>query len=259
MLKSSRKKLIAIGCSYTEDKYEFPVWPTHLADNLDMDCVNLGKSGSGNEQILAKILDTVLTEKNIGLVVVMWSQFQRFDFQISDSQWVSLNPDMHKTNIDWEMKYKDLRSLHNPHSATQNALRTFIYAENLLKDVPHLFIQGPSAFSFYSTTTLTTIDCGIGSAFFSHDFYKTNDSERTAAKSFLSSPYFDYIEDNISKYFVGWPIFTELGGYNVDYILDKVDPERNQLRISEEDTHPNGKGHKVITQEIYNAYAKIYT
>ena len=57
------KKLIAIGCSYTEDCYEFPVWPTLLAERLDMDCVNLAHGGSGNKQMLAKILDTVLKEK----------------------------------------------------------------------------------------------------------------------------------------------------------------------------------------------------
>ena len=40
--------------------------------------------------------------------------------------------------------------------------------------------------------------------------------------------------------------------------FDELDPERNQLRISSEDTHPNREGHKIIVQEIYNAYEKIY-
>ncbi len=222
------KKLIAIGCSYTEDRYEFPVWPTHLAERLDMNCVNLGHGGSGNEQILAKILDTVLTEKNIGLVVVMWSQFQRFDFQRSDSQWVSLNPYIDK---ECSMGVCNLQALHDVHSATQNALRIFIFAENILKDIPHLYIQG------------------------THPVDKT--SRISAAKSLINSFYFDYIENNISKYFIGWPIFSGLGGYSWDSFLDKIDTERNELRISEEDLHPNDKAHKMITHEIYNVYDKI--
>ena len=47
-------KLIAIGCSYTEEyedsmhtetKLDFSRWPKLLADKLDMECVNLGKCG----------------------------------------------------------------------------------------------------------------------------------------------------------------------------------------------------------------------
>jgi hypothetical protein len=101
MLKSSRKKLIAIGCSYTEHNlssiqtpdfdYNFPRWPQHLADKLDMEYVNLGRCGAGNKYILSKIVDTVLTEKNIGLVVVMWSQFQRLDFEYSSTGWMHKN------------------------------------------------------------------------------------------------------------------------------------------------------------------------
>ncbi len=72
MLKSSRKKLIAIGCSFTRDTfnlvvrppgYDFHVWPTLLSEKLDMDCLNLGLGSMGNEYISAKLIDTILSEK----------------------------------------------------------------------------------------------------------------------------------------------------------------------------------------------------
>ena len=273
MFKSSRKKLIAIGCSYTEHNlnsdispdidHDFPRWSQHLADMLDMECINLGRSGAGNKYILSKIVDTVLTEKNIGLVVVMWSQFQRLDFEYSSTRWRHININTDQIKIDWDYKQKNFKELHNPHSATQDALRTFILAEKLLKDIPHLYIQGPPAVSYYNTETLKTIDCGEGTPHFGgienpNAFYIVNDSKRKAAKSFLNSSYFDYVEENLSDKFIGWPIFSQLGGYNVDNILDKVDPERTQLRISDEDCHPNREGHKIIAQEIYNAYEKNY-
>jgi hypothetical protein len=269
MLKSSRKKLIAIGCIFTEHylssimtpdfDYNFPRWPQHLADKLDMECVNLGQCGSGNKQILSKIINTVLTEKNIGIVVVMWSQFQRLDFEYSSTEWMQINLDLDidQTKIDWDYKQKNFKELHNPHSAIQDALRTFILAEKLLKDIPHLYIQGPDAVSFYSTKKLLT-----------DDNYRESKQKRVDTGTFLYptfiiklfflSSYFDYVEKNLSEKFIGWPIMQELGGYSVTNILDKLDPERTQLRISKEDIHPNAEGHKIIAQEIYNAYEKVY-
>ena len=267
MLKSSKKKLIAIGCSYTEHylrsdhspdiDHDFPRWPQHLADMLDMECINLGRSGAGNKYILSKIVDTVLTEKNIGLVVVMWSQFQRLDFEYSSTRWIHINLDLDQIKIDWYREQKNFKELHNPHSAIQDALRTFILAENLLKDIPHLYIQGPDAVSFYRTKKLLTDDNYRESkkkrVYTGTFFYPTS-----IIKLFFLSSYFDYVEKNLSEKFIGWPIMQELGGYSVTNILDKLDPERTQLRISKEDKHPNAEGHKIIAQEIYNAYEKVY-
>ena len=265
MLKSSRKKLIAIGCSYTQNAYGFPVWPTCLAGKLDMKCVNLGKQGAGNKHILSKIVDTVLTEKNIGLVVVMWSQFQRLDFEYSSTEWMQINLDLDidQTKIDWDYKQKNFKELHNPHSAIQDALRTFILAEKLLKDIPHLYIQGPSAINYYNTKTLKTIDCFEGTPYFGrpeteNTFHRVNDSRAKIVDNIIRSPYLNYIENTIGNKFIGWPIMHEIGGYDVDDILDENDPEKTQLRISDEDSHPNGKGHKIIAQEIYDAYAKTF-
>ena len=76
------KKLIVSGCSYV-DNYartigldEWPIWPELLADRLDMELINLGKSGQGNEYIYSTLIDTVIKEKNIGLVIAMWTEFQ---------------------------------------------------------------------------------------------------------------------------------------------------------------------------------------
>ena len=74
------KKLLAVGCSYTADCWSFPAWPKLLAEKFNMECINLGQSGAGNGYIYSRTLDTLVTEKNLGLVVVMWSEFQRLDF-----------------------------------------------------------------------------------------------------------------------------------------------------------------------------------
>ncbi|MBF83977.1 MAG: hypothetical protein CL489_05810 [Acidobacteria bacterium] len=279
MSKSSRKKIIAVGCSYTEDVYKFPVWPTLLAETLDMDCVNLGAQGAGNEEMLAKTLDVVLNQKNIGLVVIMWSEWQRMDFQLWPRKWDHwwhVHP-MRKAGPGWERYVErsgyvpefqrnvnewspNLLGANTPHHAANRALRTFIYSQKLLKNIPYIFLQGPTPMPFYNVKTLSYIDCSEnGPNGEVADFQKNNNSRQQTALALSFSPYLEYIDNNISEKFIGWPIFSELGGYDIDNILDIADPERSEMRISEDDTHPNGLGHKMIAEEIYNAYAKIYT
>jgi hypothetical protein len=235
----SRKKLIAIGCSFTrktsftQDTFNpvvhlpgfFHVWPTLLSEKLDMDCLNLGKGGQGNEYISAKLIDTILSEKkeDIGLVVLMWSGWQRMDYLDIEGEWKKV---VRKGPV-WDIILK----YNNTHNATMKSLRHFLIAQMLLKDIPYLMIQGVDTTQY--------------------------DLERKAKdiQTFLNSKIFDEIDE---KKFIGWPIMQELGGYNVNNILDKLDPEQKELRISAEDSHPNAEGHKIIAQEIYNAYEKIY-
>ena len=278
MFKSSRKKLIAIGCSYTEHylfsdqspnaDHDFPRWPQHLADMLDMECINLGKCGSGNDQILAKTVDATLNEKNIGLVVLMWSEWQRIGFQCNTDwdEWFHITP-----HADWlKDGRKYILEKQNKFHATRNTMRTFIHAEKLLKDLPYLFIQGTFNIPYYRTTELETIDCSVGGPNETLDFYKVNDSRRMVAKEIIVSPYLNYIEKNIGEKFVGWPAMNEIGGYCIDHIFDVEDPHDKpgrgsrqreggaKFRMSKTDAHPNAAGHKIIAEFLYEQYKEIY-
>ena len=86
MFKSSKKKLITSGCSFTDSSYTFthgfPVWPDVLGAMLDMEVINLGKSGKGNAYIYSTILDCLTKEKNVGLVIAMWGESSRIDFEV---------------------------------------------------------------------------------------------------------------------------------------------------------------------------------
>jgi len=244
MLKSSRKKLIAIGCSFTEHylnsdqspnlNFDFPRWPQHLADMLDMECVNLGKSGAGNDYILAKTVDATLKEKNIGLVVLMWSGWQRVGFQCFPDwdRWFHITPHKPYHMVDQEKFFKEKQ---NSFHATRNTMRTFIHAEKILSDIPYMFLQGTQAI-----------------------FYNEYQSRWAVSKEILTSPYFDYIESNISDRFIGWPLMKEIGGYCIDDILDKKDPKRLEYRISRTDPHPNAAGHKIVAEFLYEQYKEIY-
>ena len=248
MLKSSRKKLIAIGCSFTEHyltsdqspnlNFDFPRWPEHLSDMLDMECVNLGKSGAGNDYILAKTVDATLKEKNIGLVVLMWSEWQRVGFQCFPDwdRWFHITPHKPYHMVDQEKFFKEKQ---NTFHATRNTMRTFIHAEKILSDIPYMFLQGTENVFWRKS-------------------WHINHDRRSYLSEILKSPYLDYIENNISDKFIGWPIMSEIGGYCINDILNKEDPSQSKFRISRIDSHPNAAGHKFIAEFLYEQYKEIY-
>lgn len=254
MFKSSRKKLFAVGCSYTEKWNGWKPWPEVLADKLDMDCVNLGLRGAGNDEMLAKVLEVCLTKKHseIGLVVVMWSEWQRLSFQ-RDRDWTrwhhihpSRRPELNLLNV-----------LH-PRAATRNTIRTFIHADKLLGDIPYLFVQGCDGIFYYSIELGLTINTGRGTPNYGLNYYEVNDSREKTVKAMINNPYMDYIEKNIGDKFIGWPIMREIGGYSMDDYMDKFDPTKEKFRISENDYHPNENGHKLLAEKLYDEYQKIY-
>jgi hypothetical protein len=185
----------------------------------------------GNDYISAKLVDTVLSEKkeDIGLVVLMWSGWQRIDYQDIDGVWEK----MVRRGDAWN----NILKYNNAHNATTKSLRYFLMSQMLLKDIPYLMIQG------VDVQYKLAAEQGNVTA------------ELKWPQIFLNSKIFDEIDE---KKFIGWPIMREIGGYNVIDMLDKLDPERTQLRISKEDHHPNAEGNKIIAQEIYNAYEKVY-
>ena len=132
------KKLLAVGCSYTEDDYPFPVWPKLLAEKFNMKCINLGQSGSGNEYIYSRTLDTLVTEKNLGLVVVMWSEFQRLDF-CKKGIWKALHfkvGDVERNIEEWAnklMKTLTERGYDDIVGQTERSIRLFYSLQHIME------------------------------------------------------------------------------------------------------------------------------
>ena len=69
MFKSSKKKLIISGCSYTHNYAktqkleEFPIWGELLADKLDMELINLSRCGFGNRAIYTTLVEKIGSRK----------------------------------------------------------------------------------------------------------------------------------------------------------------------------------------------------
>ena len=47
-------------------------------------------------------------------------------------------------------------------------------------------------------------------------------------------------------------------GEDLGDILEKEDPLRTTLRISQDDSHPNAAGHKFMADFLYDKYKEIY-
>jgi len=87
-------KLFAFGCSMTrgdalDDIWDFELkqtdpdagpskysWPQILANNMNLDCVNLGESGASNKQIWYRLVTTHMTEVDIAFV--QWTSVNRW-------------------------------------------------------------------------------------------------------------------------------------------------------------------------------------
>jgi len=88
-------RLVTFGCSYTYGSglpdifvpgnqlypgahpSEF-AWPQLLANKLGLKCLNLASAGSGNKEILYKIITSDFEADD--LIIIMWSHFPRYDF-----------------------------------------------------------------------------------------------------------------------------------------------------------------------------------
>ena len=262
MLKfSKRKKLIVSGCSYT-DNYAatqnlepFKLWPELLAEKLDMDCINLAKCGFGNKAIYTTLTERIINEKNIGLVIPMWTEFQRVSFLMPNSKgedtWVCFLPERTILEADWQDKFfkppkkntKKLESryiisrffrnnkMDNLGAAVSESLNYMYALQTICKSqwIPHLQIQG--------THPIMSKNSKVG-----------KQQDKDLSNHIIDSCFIDRIERN----FIGWPIVGNIGGYSANSIM------KDNHRIGVEDSHPNMLGHARISEVLYNEYQKIY-
>lgn len=219
-----RKVLLVSGCSYTDKTFRsdfhpnidtgWPKWPELLGKKLDMDVVNYGYCGSGNEYIYSSLLDHLTSNpiKDIGLVIPGWSRVPRRDFNVGDR----------KYNIRWDnhgdMKYFMIKSLRYYYSLQE-------VCKSLKVPYKQIHILDPYESAVVEQNELF------------------NMTREDAMKEFMSSSYYDKIDE---KNFIGWPIESKLGGFCA---WDKLDADKHF--ISEIDRHPNRQGQEIIAELIY--------
>tara|TARA_B100001057_G_scaffold292526_1_gene292609 strand:+ start:2671 stop:3471 length:801 start_codon:yes stop_codon:yes gene_type:complete len=256
-----KKILLASGCSFTDKNWisdfhpeidtSFPKWPELLAKKLDMECINLGKSGSGNEFIYSSILDYLTDKKtihgNIGLVVAAWSQCNRKDFQGGREHpyWMNEMVDPHG----------------NVFSFVKRTMRNMMSFQILCEsfNVPYLHFQMLELFKGYLAGLLDEDGNPPrpNNMHYTNVYEDTGNIDRDIKQCFdIILSYDDKLETNR---FLGWPINEQFGGFTLckkmDRLYDKIKPpgwSPRGLRMSRIDGHPNKQGHKAIANLIYD-------
>jgi hypothetical protein len=232
-----KKTLIASGCSFTNENFtsdfhhdmdcSWPKWPELLAKKLDMDFINLGHSGAGNEYIYTSLLDEIIKIdlNDIGLVMPAWSQAQRKDIKIRN-KWKHLDG-FRDIMIYSEKNYDPMKQI--------------------LGDINYRIEQ--SLLLYYSLQEICKSRKIPLYQFQMIPLYDNDTKKREILKSLYNNSYYNEIDNN----FLGWPTNKFLGGYNIRKYVLKGDnnDEKLKYQISKLDVHPNANGQNKITEFLY--------
>jgi|TARA_B100000929_G_scaffold188831_1_gene149578 hypothetical protein len=236
-----KKYLICSGDSFTDANFRsswhpemdvsWPKWPELLAEKLDMQIINLGRSGQGNEYILSSIQDTIesIEDKNqIGLIIAGWSQAFRIDYQESN-HWRAA-----KLNIIHLFHHGDI------FGCVRKSLRLYKNFEYICEyyNIPYLQFQMIPLYIYWLRGKIDGLAVYVGNP---------KIDERKIQKILME--YDDII--NQDK-FMGWPITRELGGYNLSEKIISFSPSEGPYIISKKCNHPNAEGQEKIAEYIYD-------
>lgn len=240
-------KMVKVEWQY---KKEFKLWPEIVAQNYDLDLINLSESGAGNYSIFSMALDSIVTLKPKKLIVV-WSGWDRFDFEADEVQMkrrIINNSEVIKTNFTLRPKNNTRTAWIRYHGIyTTNNTK---YNTNCLDEIKEVGAFNMSAcinmlmrlaYSLQETCKSLKIDLKM---FQSVRPFSTILDNEIASKKIISDPYIDKIDENIFK---GFPTLDYIGGKCFSDILHTRD---FRFRISEHDGHPNEEGHKKIARYV---------
>ena len=256
-----KKILLASGCSFTDDNFvsavhpemicDWPKWPELLAKKLDMNCINLGQNGAGNEYIYSSLLEKILKIKDkstIGLVIPAWSQCQRKDYQEGPySIWKQRR--INQDGDIFSFLRKDLRYM----------ISLQLICERF--NIPLKQFQMISLFDGF-ISGLSKTDAEKHENKDNPEFVKKYEYIPVSESQSVDRTTCDKIVLKYDKYinekdFIGWPLSKRIGGFHVEEKTLRYKPGlsltyRTDLLVSELDVHPNGKGHQLITEFLYD-------
>tara|TARA_S200000501_G_scaffold202617_1_gene190617 strand:- start:28 stop:771 length:744 start_codon:yes stop_codon:yes gene_type:complete len=243
-----KKILLVSGDSFTDPDWwsefhpemetEWPKWPEILAKKLDMECVNLGKSGSGQEFIYTSLLEYITNPNKdinrIGLVVPAWSQCQRKDYQKGwGGRWTNRRLDIDGDIFGWinrSLKY-------------MLSLQVLCERYNL----PYKQFQMINLFNDY-LYGLKPGDSEVKSGKYPLDFRTKYPGNIQKDKQKILQIISNYEERINTKNFIGWPMINELGGYAFSHHVLR----EQKYKVSELDSHPNKEGQEKIAEFLYD-------
>jgi len=246
-----KKILLVSGCSNTERDFissahpdldtSWPKWPELLAKKLDMYCVNLAKSGMGNEYIYTTLLRYITTSNcHLGLVIPAWTQCQRKDFQ-KKGYWWNQRIDPDGDVFSW----------------MRRSLDTYLNFQMLCEkyNLPYMQVQMLSPYQDWLNGLLPAENDPKYYKGFRHRYPGNEEKDNKKLIKMIG----DYENLLDTKKFLGWPLSHEYAGYSLQKKLIGIRSKKTGVfknvnldtMISNLDHHPNAKGHEKIAEFIY--------
>ena len=294
-MKEMKNKLYAFGCSWTDSScWDFQTWPDIVGNYFDLNVFNLGYHGRGNSYILNTLTDALYEgNHNVSAVMILWSGQDRINVFTNPkaktstwnltsainyfNKWKSI-----KNNNKMKRHYHSIIDTQFDHSSDtiweiinsngkyipEEFLRTVYQAQKIcdINNVPMICMCGTTLFGkeTFSKPRLEIINqskcLNLEQNWLQK--YSCRDEEEKWTKylqTFLDCKYYDWVEDNVN--FLGFPIYPEIGGWDVTTGLYKDGELRTEgkspYRVSIDDSHPNAKGQEVIANEFIKAYKEI--
>jgi hypothetical protein len=213
----------------------FSFWPTLLAEHLGMKLENHSSLGIGNDIIGSMFTDVMSNKpKDVGLVVIMWSEFMRIGFEqylktgiiSTKKDWFKINITAGSKNDQYRKKQLEVQEVLNKHSLISldamlnRSLRIFYNVQSILENlnIPYRMIMGmPPCRGEY---------------------------ENKFCKSLLKSQYYEMFDPSD---FIGWPMWKPLDGFSCASKLYDMG-EENFINVA--NVHPSEIGQKNITDLI---------
>jgi hypothetical protein len=257
-----RKVLLVSGDSFTDPfnrsashpllDCSWPKWPELLAEKLDMDCINLGRSGTGNNYIYSSLRDFILKHPKkyngktytpihndrIGLIIAGWSQGFRTDWQFGKyGRWRHERMPIKKDGdiLGWLHEslnyYLDFQTLCNSESLK------FMHVQMIPMYIEYIRGLPPTE----QQIIYDGLDREKDSVSYSGDKAKVLKE--------IEKIYDDYdpLIDNC--------LFWKNESLNISLFGEWP----NHYVISEADNHPNAGGHELIAQTLFKHYEKTYS
>lgn len=276
----AKKILLAAGCSYTDKNYQsfdkdipeeqqggWKKWPEILADELDLECINVGRCGAGADFIFNELIKNLsIYGDRIDTVAVLWSGADRMTYysynfnplvEIDfDPSWISENGTVYDP-FDW-MDDIGIGKINRKFWASKHFNKNVYYQmidNQLAKMVAVIDICKQKNIKFIMGQALTFLNY--------HSLCRMKRENRLNENAFIepkdilfhfmNGPFFKILEKN-KNHIIGWPFWRHFNGKTFDCIRQ----DKEQYFISKRDRHPNELGQKLFADQFINQYYEVY-
>ena len=276
----AKKILLACGCSYTDKDYitfdeslpkeqqgGWKFWPEIMADELDLKCVNVAKSGRGADYIFNEVTKQILIYGDrIDTVAILWSGSDRTSFYTYDfNPLVEIDDDPNWDNDDGT-KYDPFKWMDDIGIGKVN--RNFWASQHFNKNVYYQMLENQftKMIAVMDLCKLRNIKIVMGQGLIFFNYYTLESMHKDGRLSehayfnykelldyFLKNPFFPHLEKN-KNHIIGWPFWNQFGGYTFDDLRHNSE----KYFISKRDRHPNAAGQQLFANQFIEKYRKIY-